>query len=144
MRKKVDNSLKMSTVLTMIVVIASIIYSYVHCSISIYLIVLVVLLVLSPILYIPYKVIEDQDSYIIARVVGRKEYKKKDYRQEYISLKGKGFTLRLFGTAFWVYWGYFWNRKMGVYFGNHLCSDRVLLLTNTQNGKKIVIDVPQK
>jgi len=142
MGRKVDNSLRITTVLAVIVVIASIIYSYDHYSLNIWMVMAIMALLFFPILYIPYKVAETPDSYTLTRLIGKKVYKKAEYIEKCISLNDKGFILRIFGTSMWVYWGYFWNKKIGLYFGSHLCSDHVLLLID-KNGKKIVIDNPK-
>lgn len=108
-----------------------------------YVLIGVIVLLLLPIAWIPIKVIETSDHITIKKVVGRKTFVKKDYSVEKIDYLPSP-TLRLFACSIWVYWGIFWSKNIGRYYGLHLQASNLILLTNKKTGNKILIDAPQK
>jgi len=90
----------------------------------------------------PYKTLETTDSIIVKKVVGSNVYSKNDYNIQPADMRKIGYTIRLFASGIWVYWGVFRSKVIGIYFGLHTETQNLLLLTNKHNGKKIVIDGP--
>lgn len=102
----------------------------------------VIILLLLPIAWIPIKVTETSDYITIKKVVGRKIFAKKDYTIEKVDYLSST-TIRLFASNVWVYWGIFWSKNIGRYYGIHIQMTNLLLLTNKMTGSKVLIDTPR-
>ncbi len=104
----------------------------------------ILLILLSPLLRVPLNVNETNDSIIIRQIIGQKVFDKKQYDIKTVQLSSSGLfsTLRCFGSAIWVFWGYFWDKNIGGYFAQHVGDRNLLLLIRKRDGKKYLIDQP--
>lgn len=98
-------------------------------------------LVVLPILKMPISIHEDNDSIRVKLIVGEKAFLKKEYTVTHIKT-GSLFSIRLFATSVFLYWGYFWTKSMGTFYALCVDNSNLIMLTNKNDGSKIVIDAP--
>jgi len=98
-------------------------------------------LLLFPILKMPLKIYEDEECIRIKQIVGEKVFIKKDYSINPVETKSL-FSIRLFATSVFVYWGYFWTKSMGSFYALCVDNKKLILLIKKSDGSKIVIDAP--
>lgn len=99
-------------------------------------------LLLLPIAWIPLKTIETDSMIVVKKIIGSKVFMKSDYDVQPMDLGCAGTAFRLFAGCVWVYWGIFWSKRIGRYYGLHVSTKNLLLLTNRNNGNKVLIDAP--
>lgn len=99
------------------------------------------LLIVLPILKMPISIYEDSDRIRIRQIVGETVFLKKEYTITRINTKSV-FSIRLFATSVFLYWGYFWTKSMGIFYALCLDGSDLILLTKNSDGSKIVIDAP--
>jgi len=99
-------------------------------------------LLLLPIAWIPLKTIETDSMIVVKKIIGSKVFMKSDYDVQPMDLGCAGTVFRLFAGCVWVYWGIFWSKRIGRYYGLHVSTKNLLLLTNRNNGNKVLIDAP--
>lgn len=117
-------------------------YAFTKGSVSIILVsVIAALLIVLPILKMPIGIHEDNESIIIKQIIGKKVYLKKEYVVARIKTDSL-FTIRLFATSVFLYWGYFWSKSIGTFYALCVDSSNLIMLTNKKTGSKIVIDSP--
>lgn len=90
----------------------------------------------------PTSIHEDDDSIRVKLVAGEKVFLKKDYVITQINTDSL-FTIRLFATSVFLYWGYFWSKSTGSFYALCVDSAHVIMLTSKKDGSKIVIDTPR-
>ena len=98
-------------------------------------------LLLLPILKMPIKIYQDNDSICIQQVMGERKFLKQEYTINQVKTNGL-FSIRLFATSFFVYLGYFWTKSTGVFYAQCVSSSNLIMLTKKSDGTKIVIDAP--
>ena len=106
-------------------------------------VIIAALLVVLPILKMPTSVQEDDDCIRINQVVGHKVFRKKEYTITPIKTKSS-FSVRMFATSVYLYWGYFWSKSLGSFYALCVNNSNLVMLTNKESGAKIVIDAPTK
>ncbi len=99
------------------------------------------LCIVLPILKMPVSIHEDNDSIRIKLIVGEKAFLKKEYAITHIKTKSL-FSIRLFATSVFLYWGYFWTKSVGRFYALCVDNSNLIMLTNKTDGSKIVIDSP--
>lgn len=99
------------------------------------------LLVALPILKMPISIHEDNDSIRVKLIVGEKTFLKKEYAVSRIKTNSL-FTIRMFATSVFLYWGYFWTKSMGTFYALCVDNSNLIMLTNKNDGSKIVVDAP--
>lgn len=99
------------------------------------------LLVALPILKMPISIHEDNDSIRVKLIVGEKTFLKKEYAVSRIETNSL-FTIRMFATSVFLYWGYFWTKSMGTFYALCVDNSNLIMLTNKNDGSKIVVDAP--
>ena len=99
------------------------------------------LLIVLPILKMPISIYEDSDRIRIRQIVGETVFLKKEYTITRINTKSV-FSIRLFATSVFLYWGYFWTKSMGIFYALCIDGSDLILLTKNSDGSKIVIDAP--
>lgn len=99
------------------------------------------LLIVLPILKMPISIYEDSDRIRIRQIVGETVFLKKEYTITRINTKSV-FSIRLFATSVFLYWGYFWTKSIGTFYALCLDGSDLILLTKNSDGSKIVIDAP--
>lgn len=99
------------------------------------------LCIVLPILKMPVSIHEDNDSIRIKLIVGEKAFLKKEYAITHIKTKSL-FSIRLFATSVFLYWGYFWIKSVGRFYALCVDNSNLIMLTNKTDGSKIVIDSP--
>lgn len=104
-------------------------------------VIIAALLVVLPILKMPTSVQEDDDCIRINQVVGHKVFLKKEYVITPIKTKSS-FSVRMFATSVYLYWGYFWSKSLGTFYALCVNNSNLIMLTNKDTGNKIVIDAP--
>ena len=98
-------------------------------------------LVVLPVLKMPISIHEDNDSIRIRLIVGEKAFLKNEYAITHIKTKSP-FSIRLCATSVFLYWGYFWTKSMGTFYALCVDESNLIMLTNKNDGSKIVIDAP--
>jgi hypothetical protein len=98
-------------------------------------------LIVLPILKMPIRIYEDNDSIRIQQIIGEKRFLKQEYTINYVKTKSL-FSIRLFATSVFVYWGYFWTKSMGIFYAQCIDNSNLIMLTKKSDGSKIVIDAP--
>ena len=99
------------------------------------------LLIVLPILKMPISIYEDSDRIRIRQIVGETVFLKKEYTITRINTKSV-FSIRLFATSVFLYWGYFWSKSIGTFYALCLDGSDLIMLTKNSDGSKIVIDAP--
>lgn len=99
------------------------------------------LLIVLPVLKMPISIYEDNDTIRIKQIVGEVAFLKKEYTITHINAKGL-FSIRLFATSVFLYWGYFWTKSIGTFYALCLNNSNLIMLTKKTDGSKIVIDAP--
>lgn len=99
------------------------------------------LFIVLPILKMPISIQEDNDYIRIKQIVGVKVFFKKEYIIGHIKTESS-FTIRLFATSIFLYWGYFWTKSMGTFYALCVDNSNLIMLTKKDTGSKIVIDSP--
>lgn len=92
-----------------------------------------------PVLRMPVSINEDNDTIRIKLIVGEKVFLKKEYTITHIKTKSL-FSVRLFATSVFLYWGYFWTKSIGTFYALCVDNTNLIMLTNKNDGSKIVID----
>ena len=100
--------------------------------------------ILYPVLWMPRRIIITPEEIRLKLVVGEKVFLKSDYDIQPISAFSCKyvFTIRLFATSVFLYWGYFWNKPLGRFFALCVSSSDLVMLTRKSDGAKFVIDSP--
>jgi len=98
-------------------------------------------LILLPLLKLPIRISEDDNSIRIRQIVGEKVFMKKDYTIERVNTNSL-FSIRLFATSLFLYWGYFWNKSLGKFYAQCVGNSNLVMLTKKSDDSKIVIDSP--
>lgn len=98
--------------------------------------------IVLPVLKMPTSIHEDDDSIRVKLVAGEKVFLKKDYVITQINTDSL-FTIRLFATSVFLYWGYFWSKSTGSFYALCVDSAHVIMLTSKKDDSKIVIDTPR-
>lgn len=100
------------------------------------------LLVVLPILKMPISIHEDNDSIRIKQIVGEKAFLKSAYTITHIKTNSL-FSIRLFATSVFLYWGYFRTKSLGTFYALCVNNSNLIMLTDKNDGSKIVIDAPR-
>ena len=135
------------TLITYSIIISAIIcyavyYAFTEGNASIKLVAIIAaLLVVLPILKMPISIHEDNDSIRIKLIVGEKAFLKNEYAITHIKIKSL-FSVRLFATSVFLNWGYFWSKSTGTFYALCVDNSNLIMLTDKNNGSKIVIDAP--
>lgn len=100
------------------------------------------LLIVLPILKMPVSIHEDDDRIRIKQIIGETVFLKKEYDISRIHAKSL-FSIRVFATSVFLYWGYFWTKPLGTFHALCLNNSNLILLTKKTDGSKVVIDSPE-
>lgn len=137
-----SKSLIIGSILVSAIVGYAIYYAFTEESDPIKIVVIIAaLLIVLPILKMPISIYEDSDRIRIRQIVGETVFLKKEYTITRIDTKGV-FSMRLFATSVFLYWGYFWSKSIGTFYALCLDGSDLILLTKNSDGSKIVIDAP--
>lgn len=137
-----SKTLIIGSILISAIVGYAIYYAFTEESESIKIVVIIAaLLIVLPILKMPISIYEDSDRIRIRQIVGETVFLKKEYTITRINTKSV-FSIRLFATSVFLYWGYFWTKSMGIFYALCIDDSDLILLTKNSDGSKIVIDAP--
>ena len=104
-------------------------------------VIIATLLIVLPVLRMLVSINEDNDTIRIKLIVGEKVFLKKEHTITHIKTKSL-FSVRLFATSVFLYWGYFWTKSIGTFYALCVDNTNLIMLTNKNDGSKIVIDSP--
>lgn len=137
-----SKTLIIGSILVSMIVGYAIYYAFTEESESIRIVAIIAaLLIVLPILKMPISIYEDSDRIRIRQIVGETVFLKKEYTITRINTKSV-FSIRLFATSVFLYWGYFWTKSMGIFYALCIDDSDLILLTKNSDGSKIVIDAP--
>ena len=137
-----SKTLIIGSILVSMIVGYAIYYAFTEESESIKIVVIIAaLLIVLPILKMPISIYEDSDRIRIRQIVGETVFLKKEYTITRINKKSV-FSIRLFATSVFLYWGYFWTKSMGIFYALCIDDSDLIMLTKNSDGSKIVIDAP--
>ena len=137
-----SKTLIIGSILVSAIVGYAIYYAYTEDSESIRIVAIIAaLLIVLPILKMPISIYEDSDRIRIRQIVGETVFLKKEYTITRINTKSV-FSIRLFATSVFLYWGYFWSKSIGTFYALCLDGSDLIMLTKNSDGSKIVIDAP--
>ena len=137
-----SKTLIIGSILVSTIVGYAIYYAFTEESESIKIVVIIAaLLIVLPILKMPISIYEDSDRIRIRQIVGETVFLKKEYTITRINTKSV-FSIRLFATYVFLYWGYFWTKSMGIFYALCIDDSDLIMLTKNSDGSKIVIDAP--
>ena len=136
-----SKTLIIGSILVSAIVGYAIYYAFTEESESIRIVAIIALLIVLPILKMPISIYEDSDRIRIRQIVGETVFLKKEYTITRINTKSV-FSIRLFATSVFLYWGYFWTKSMGIFYALCIDDSDLIMLTKNSDGSKIVIDAP--
>ena len=137
-----SKTLIIGSILVSMIVGYAIYYAFTEESESIRIVAIIAaLLIVLPILKMPISIYEDSDRIRIRQIVGETVFLKKEYTITRINTKSV-FSIRLFATSVFLYWGYFWTKSMGIFYALCIDDSDLIMLTKNSDGSKIVIDAP--
>ena len=137
-----SKTLIIGSILVSMIVGYAIYYAFTEESESIRIVAIIAaLLIVLPILKMPISIYEDSDRIRIRQIVGETVFLKKEYTITRINKKSV-FSIRLFATSVFLYWGYFWTKSMGIFYALCIDDSDLIMLTKNSDGSKIVIDAP--
>jgi|GEM_PF-2054675 len=104
-----------------------------------------IVVILLPIIKMPIRVHEDDESIRVQQLVGEKVFSKKDYSIDLIEDK-RLFrnSIRMFATSIFLHLGYFRSKTAGDFYAQCVGDANFIMLTNKSDGSKTVIDAPAR
>lgn len=137
-----SKTLIIASILVSAIVGYAIYYAFTKESDSIKIVAIIAALLIGlPILKMPISIYEDSDKIRLKQVVGETVFLKKEYTITRINTKGI-FSIRMFATSVFLYWGTFWSKSIGTFYAQCVDSSDLIMLTKNSDGSKIVIDAP--